>query len=107
MALRRAASGRGREGAGIYRRSAGFTYSATYGGAQLEGEPYTVAPGSDFSWFRSRVPRRPHQPLRPRHPADGRLRLQAEDDATAWVRLADQLRGHGAVLRQGRARSSA
>ena len=33
----------------------GFTYSATYGGAQLEGEPYTVAPGSDFSWFRSRI----------------------------------------------------
>ena len=33
----------------------GFTYSATYGGAQLEGEPYSVAPGSDFSWFRSRV----------------------------------------------------
>ena len=33
----------------------GFTYSATFGGAQLEGEPYTVAPGSDFSWFRSRV----------------------------------------------------
>jgi choline dehydrogenase-like flavoprotein len=32
-----------------------FTFSATYGGAQLEGEPYTVAPGSDFSWFRSRV----------------------------------------------------
>ena len=33
----------------------GFTYSATYGGNQLEGEPYTVAPGSDFSWFRSRI----------------------------------------------------
>src|SRR4029453_13564012 len=33
----------------------GFTYSATFGGSQLEGEPYTVAPGSDFSWFRSRV----------------------------------------------------
>src|SRR5688572_18168968 len=33
----------------------GFTYSATYGGAQLEGEPYTVAPGSNFSWFRSRI----------------------------------------------------
>src|SRR6476661_5914302 len=32
-----------------------FTYSATYGGALLEGEPYTVAPGSDFSWFRSRI----------------------------------------------------
>ena len=33
----------------------GFTFSATYGGAQLEGEPYTVAEGSDFSWFRSRI----------------------------------------------------
>ena len=33
----------------------GFTYSATYGGSQLDGEPYTVAPGSDFSWFRSRI----------------------------------------------------
>jgi choline dehydrogenase-like flavoprotein len=33
----------------------GFTYSATFGGSQLEGEPYTVAPGSDFSWFRSRI----------------------------------------------------
>jgi choline dehydrogenase-like flavoprotein len=33
----------------------GFTYSATYGGARIEGEPYTVAPGSDFSWFRSRI----------------------------------------------------
>jgi choline dehydrogenase-like flavoprotein len=33
----------------------GFTYSATFGGAQIDGEPYTVAEGSDFSWFRSRV----------------------------------------------------
>jgi choline dehydrogenase-like flavoprotein len=32
-----------------------FTYGATYGGSQIEGEPYTVAPGSDFSWFRSRI----------------------------------------------------
>ncbi|MGH9161474.1 MAG: GMC family oxidoreductase [Vicinamibacteraceae bacterium] len=29
-------------------------FSATYGGAQLEGEPYTVAEGSEFRWFRSR-----------------------------------------------------
>jgi choline dehydrogenase-like flavoprotein len=33
----------------------GFTYSANFGGAQIEGEPYTVAPGSQFRWFRSRV----------------------------------------------------
>src|SRR5438552_241786 len=32
-----------------------WTYSANFGGAQLDGEPYTVAQGSDFSWFRSRV----------------------------------------------------
>jgi len=32
-----------------------YTFSATFGGAQIEGEPYTVAPGGDFSWFRSRI----------------------------------------------------
>ena len=46
--------GVGDRGQGYFGPS-GFTYSATFGGAQLEGEPYTVAPGSDFSWFRSRV----------------------------------------------------
>lgn len=29
-------------------------FSASYGGRQLEGEPYTVAEGSEFQWFRSR-----------------------------------------------------
>ena len=33
----------------------GLTYNANFGGAQIEGEPYTVAPGSQFRWFRSRV----------------------------------------------------
>src|SRR5262245_11532915 len=34
----------------------GLSFNATYGGAQLQGEPYTVAQGSEnFSWFRSRV----------------------------------------------------
>jgi choline dehydrogenase-like flavoprotein len=33
-----------------------FGYFATVsGGWDLEGEPYTVAPGSEFRWFRSRV----------------------------------------------------
>src|SRR4026207_1284227 len=36
----------------------GFTYSATFGGAQIEGAPHTVAPGRAFPWSRSRVPRR-------------------------------------------------
>ena len=47
--------GAGPKGEAYSGRPTGFTYSATYGGAQLAGEPYTVAPGSDFSWFRSRV----------------------------------------------------
>jgi choline dehydrogenase-like flavoprotein len=46
--------GVGPKGEGYFGRSP-FTFGATYGGAQLEGEPYTVAPGSDFSWFRSRI----------------------------------------------------
>ena len=47
--------GAGARGQAYTGGSTGFTYSATFGGAQLEGEPYTVAPGSDFSWFRSRI----------------------------------------------------
>ena len=30
-------------------------FTTTSGGWELSGEPYTVAPGSDFRWFRSRV----------------------------------------------------
>jgi len=47
--------GAGAKGQTYTNEPTGFTYSATYGGSQLEGEPYTVAPGSDFSWFRSRI----------------------------------------------------
>jgi len=32
-----------------------LSFSANFGGAQIDGEPYTVAPGSQFRWFRSRV----------------------------------------------------
>lgn len=31
------------------------SFSASFGGRQIEGEPYSVAPGSEFIWFRSRV----------------------------------------------------
>ena len=47
--------GAGARGQAYTGEPTGFTYSATFGGSQLEGEPYTVAPGSDFSWFRSRI----------------------------------------------------
>jgi choline dehydrogenase-like flavoprotein len=46
--------GVGPHGEGYFGRSP-FTFSASFGGAQLDGEPYTVAPGSEFSWFRSRI----------------------------------------------------
>ncbi len=47
--------GAGAKGQAYTGGATNFTYSATFGGAQLEGEPYTVALGSDFSWFRSRI----------------------------------------------------
>src|SRR5262245_11802738 len=33
----------------------GRNFSANAGGAQIDGEPYTVAEGSQFRWFRSRI----------------------------------------------------
>jgi choline dehydrogenase-like flavoprotein len=30
-------------------------FSASFGGWELQGEPYTVAPGNHFRWFRSRI----------------------------------------------------
>ena len=43
-----------RRGASSDRRSFG-DYDAAYGGWNLEGEPYTEAPGTRFAWFRSRM----------------------------------------------------
>jgi choline dehydrogenase-like flavoprotein len=46
--------GLGPHAEGYFGRSP-FSFNAFYGGAQIDGEPYTVAPGNEFSWFRSRV----------------------------------------------------
>ncbi len=44
------------DGGRYFGRGKGFGFfAATEGDWQLEGEPYTVAPGSQFRWFRSRV----------------------------------------------------
>ena len=102
VAVRRAASGRrsarGRD-TSADRRSRTARHTAD---AQIDGEPYTVAPGSDFSWFRSRI-------LGGRTNHYGRVTLRFADyDFTAegtgrpWCRLADRLRGSRALLRQGR-----
>jgi choline dehydrogenase-like flavoprotein len=68
--------GAGEKGRGYTSPRSGFTFSATFGGAQIEGEPYTVAEGSDFSWFRSRI-LGGRTNLRPGDAALRRLRLQA------------------------------
>jgi choline dehydrogenase-like flavoprotein len=49
--------GIGEGGAGYFGKNPwAFGYfTATNGGWQLPGEPYTVAPGSKFEWFRSRI----------------------------------------------------
>jgi len=49
--------GMGDAGEGYFGRSPwSFGYfTTTSGGWKLEGEPYTVAPGSKFQWFRSRI----------------------------------------------------
>jgi choline dehydrogenase-like flavoprotein len=49
---------RGAGRGGLYQGQPDFAFgyfSAAAGGWELEGEPYTVAPGSKFGWFRSRV----------------------------------------------------
>ncbi|HLJ15785.1 MAG TPA: GMC family oxidoreductase [Bryobacteraceae bacterium] len=49
--------GVGDDASGYFGRSPyGFGYfSATFGNWELEGEPYTTAPGNQFRWFRSRI----------------------------------------------------
>ncbi len=42
-------------GAGTPEKSFGGYYHASIGGFELEGEPYTVASGSKFQWYRSRM----------------------------------------------------
>ena len=48
--------GSGEGGASYFGRGRAFGFfSAHAGGWQLEGEPYTVAEGTKFNWFRSRI----------------------------------------------------
>jgi choline dehydrogenase-like flavoprotein len=47
--------GVGEHAEGYFGGGSGIPYNANFGGNQIEGEPYTVAEGSQFRWFRSRV----------------------------------------------------
>ena len=46
--------GAGSDGAAYFGGGSNY-FGAHAGGYQLPGEPYTAAPGSKFSWFRSRI----------------------------------------------------
>ena len=90
-----------RRGGAIPERQFG-EFDAALGGWTLEGEPYTNAPGDTWDWFRSRMigGRTNHWgriSLR-----FGPVRLPAQDARRARRRLADYVRRHEAVLRQGR-----
>ena len=78
-----------------------FTYSATFGGPDRRRALYRC-PGQRLLLVSIAYPRRPHEPLRPRHPAVRRLRLQADGTRRPGCRLADRLRRSRTVLRQGR-----
>ncbi len=101
MAVQRAASRRGSEGRSLLGSSdrvhlQRHVRRRAAGGRALHrraGQRLLLVPVADS--------RRPHEPLRPRHAAVRRLRLQAAIARRAWLRLADRLRGPGPVLRQG------
>ena len=94
------------EGGGVYfgrgEAFGHFNASAVRGGWTLEGEPYTVAKGSDFLWFRSRV-------VGGRTNHYGRISLRFSDYDFRPLRpgwsgdqLAHLLPGSCPLLRQGR-----
>ena len=77
-------------------------FDGCIGGWDIEGEPYTVAPGSRFMWFRGAHARRPHEPLGPHLAALRAVGLQGPQPRRPRRRLADRLRGPEAVLRPAR-----
>ena len=62
----------------------------------------TRTPARNYAWVRARVPRRQDEHLGPPRAAPLRLRLQGEEPRRLRRGLADLLRRHRALLRQGR-----
>ena len=88
-------------GASIHGRPFG-EFDACDGGWEIDGEPYTRAPGTQFSWWRARM-------LGGRTNHWGRISLRfgpddfrRQEHRRPGRRLADQLRRREAVLRQRR-----
>ena len=79
-------------------------FTTTSGGWQLEGEPYTVADGSEFDWFRSRIVGA-DAPITTAASRCGSqtTTLKPVRSGRARRELAHRLRRHRTLLRQGRA----
>ena len=83
-------------------------FTASFGGWELDGEPYTAAPGNSFRWFRSRALGGANQSLRPLLvPVFPTTISKPYDRDGPRYELAHLLRRNRAVLRQGPRASSA
>ena len=107
VAVQRAASRRGAQGRGVLGPADGLHLQRDLRRRAARGRTLHGGAGQRLLVVPLAHSRRPHQPLRPRHAAVRRLRLQAAIARRPRLRLADQLRGPRAVLRQGRDASSA
>ena len=82
MAVPRAASRRGAEGAGLHRRADRLHLQRDVRRRAARGRALHRRAGQRLLLVPLAHPRRPHQSLRPRHAPHGRLRLQAADRPT-------------------------
>ena len=77
-------------------------FDGCVGGWDIEGEPYTVAPGEPVHVVPRPHAGRPHQPLGPHLAALRAVGLQGQEPRRPRRRLADRLRRRQAVLRPPR-----
>ena len=67
------------------RRGRSANSTRCIGGWDLDGEPYTRAPGTEFELVARPHARRPHQPLGPHLAALRPRRLPPQDRSTGWA----------------------
>ena len=100
-ALSRAAPRRGTEGRGVHRRTHRLHVQRHLRRRATRGRTLHRRAGQRLLLVPLAHPGRTDEPLRPRHAALCRLRLQGQDHRRPRLRLADHVRGSEAVLRQG------
>ena len=84
-----------------FRHELGDEFMAPNGAWEIEGEPYTSAPGSQFRWFRSRIVGGTDQSLGTYRSPLCSSRFQVSFHRRHGRRLAYHLRRSFSLLRQG------